>query len=120
MGDPDITQKKGIYDYIFSGDETTLSIRAFDANMKKTVYAQQKGFCKHCNEKFDIKDMQADHIIPWSKGGPTTVNNCQMLCAKCNNSKSARTERPQDVISCVICGKPLKKGTICEFCGTQN
>ncbi len=28
-----------------------------------------------------------DHIIPWSKGGKTTAENCQMLCIACNRSK---------------------------------
>jgi len=28
------------------------------------------------------------HITPWSKGGKTVVNNCQMLCRECNRTKS--------------------------------
>ena len=32
--------------------------------------------------------MQADHITPWAKGGKTTAENCQMLCADCNRCKS--------------------------------
>ena len=33
--------------------------------------------------------MQADHITPWSKGGKTIAENCQMLCADCNRRKGA-------------------------------
>ncbi|RKY53653.1 MAG: HNH endonuclease, partial [Candidatus Neomarinimicrobiota bacterium] len=33
---------------------------------------------------------QADHIIPWSKGGETTVENGQALCQRCNGSKGNR------------------------------
>lgn len=36
----------------------------------------------------DYKLMQADHITPWSKGGKTIPENCQMLCADCNRRKS--------------------------------
>lgn len=36
---------------------------------------------------FNITDMDADHILPWSKGGKTTPENCQMLCVACNRSK---------------------------------
>ncbi|WP_317362796.1 HNH endonuclease signature motif containing protein [Campylobacter helveticus] len=32
--------------------------------------------------------MEADHIIPWSKGGKTEKENCQMLCVECNRAKS--------------------------------
>lgn len=31
--------------------------------------------------------MHADHIVPWSKGGTTTADNCQMLCRDCNLKK---------------------------------
>ena len=39
-------------------------------------------------KKFAIEQMQADHITPWAKGGKTTAENCQMLCADCNRRKS--------------------------------
>jgi 5-methylcytosine-specific restriction endonuclease McrA len=32
--------------------------------------------------------MQADHITPWSKGGRTIAENCQMLCRRDNALKS--------------------------------
>jgi len=32
--------------------------------------------------------LHIDHIIPWSKGGETTLDNLQTLCEKCNLGKS--------------------------------
>ena len=32
--------------------------------------------------------MEADHIIPWSDNGKTTLDNGQMLCRSCNREKS--------------------------------
>ncbi|WP_258030645.1 HNH endonuclease [Campylobacter concisus] len=46
--------------------------------------------CVKCNEHFDISDMEADHITPWSEGGKTIAQNCQMLCKNCNRIKSNR------------------------------
>ena len=40
------------------------------------------------SKHFAIEEMQADHITPWSKGGKTVPENCQMLCADCNRRKS--------------------------------
>lgn len=32
--------------------------------------------------------LQLDHIVPWSKGGETTLENLQTLCERCNLGKS--------------------------------
>jgi hypothetical protein len=86
--DDDVTSKKGIYTYILTGDEKHLSIRSFSDSIKYKAYHNQNGMCAKCGEKFELKEMEADHITPWSKGGKTELENCQMLCVKCNRRKS--------------------------------
>jgi len=88
MEDEDVTKKSGIYEYVLTGNESKLSIRAFDKRAIRTAYELQNGICVKCQAKFELKEMQADHIIAWSKGGKTTQDNLQMLCTKCNNTKS--------------------------------
>jgi len=88
MEDEDVTKNSGIYEYLLSGDERHLSIRAFSPKIARAAFEQQSGVCPKCNKKFEIGDMQADHITPWSKGGKTLQDNCQMLCADCNRRKS--------------------------------
>ena len=88
MQDEDVTAKKGIYEYLLSGDERYLSIRAFTDNMKREAYERQHGICPICKEHFEINAMEADHITPWSQGGKTIAENCQMLCRECNRRKS--------------------------------
>ena len=86
----DITNQRGIYEYVLDGDERHLSIRKFSDKMARTAYERQKGVCPKCGKKYEIEQMQADHITPWSKGGKTVAENCQMLCADCNRRKSDR------------------------------
>lgn len=90
MANPEITKKSGIYFYVFDRKEKHLSLRAFDDITKRECYEQQKGLCALCGKAFELKDMDADHIKPWSKGGKTTPDNCQMLCRECNIKKSNR------------------------------
>lgn len=103
--DPYVTAKKGIFEYILGGKKSTklLQIRIFDEATKKTVYAQQtqqakiKGTsnCPLCalgssankTKMWKIGEMDADHVSAWSKGGATSISNCQMLCKTHNRSK---------------------------------
>lgn len=90
MMDDDITNKKGIYQYLLGGKEKFLNIRAFTDNQKRESYERQKGICVECKEHFDIKEMEADHITPWHEGGKTSSYNCQMLCKEDNRRKSGK------------------------------
>lgn len=88
MQDDDVTAKKGIYEYLLSGDEKYLNIRAFTQSMKRETYEKQEGICPICKKHFEIDEMEADHITPWCEGGKTNADNCQMLCKECNRRKS--------------------------------
>ena len=90
MQDQDVTKKSGIYCYVLDKDERNLSIRTFDDRMKRETYERQHGICVHCNEHFEIEEMEADHITPWHLGGQTIASNCQMLCRDCNRRKSGK------------------------------
>lgn len=84
MNDEDVQNKPGIYSYVFDHDERHLNLRTFDDNMKHEVYETQNGYCMLCNEYFKIEEMDIIQIVPWSQGGRTTIENCQILCKKCN------------------------------------
>ena len=90
MMDDDVTKKAGIYEYLLSGkdNEKVLNIRAFTESQKRTAFEKQNGICPICGKKFDITDMEADHITPWSLGGKTNPDNLQMICKSCNRTKS--------------------------------
>lgn len=107
-GDGYVKNRKGIWEYVLGGsvDAKLLDIRIFDEPTKKATYARQTkaaeaariSNCSLCVEGHDVNktkiwkadEMDADHVSPWSKGGSTSPENCQMLCKTHNRSKGNR------------------------------
>ena len=57
------------------------------------VLKRENQVCRSCGMPVADNDIHFDHIIPWSKGGPTEENNIQLLCGTCNRKKSAKFEK---------------------------
>jgi len=106
--DPYIKNRKGIFEYILGGvtDTKLLEVRIFDEATKKAVYTTQtataekkeKSNCSHCaighdankSKIWSFSEMDADHVAAWSKGGATSIKNCEMLCKTHNRAKGNR------------------------------
>jgi hypothetical protein len=86
MQDEEVTNKKGIFEYILTRNEKYLNLREFLPNQKREAYERQKGICPQCRKHFEIEEMQGHHVILWSKGGKTTAENCRMLCKPCHQN----------------------------------
>lgn len=54
-------------------------------DIQDRVWNRDGGKCVKCGSRERI---EFDHIIPFSKGGTNTYRNLQILCEKCNRSKS--------------------------------
>jgi hypothetical protein len=59
--------------------------RYISETTKKIVYSRDGGSCKCCGSS---SSLEYDHITPYSCGGSSDVSNIQLLCQKCNRSKS--------------------------------
>jgi 5-methylcytosine-specific restriction endonuclease McrA len=55
-------------------------------DIRLAVFERDGGRCAECGSNFDI---QYDHVIPFSMGGASTVENLQILCSDCNRLKGA-------------------------------
>jgi superfamily II DNA or RNA helicase len=63
--------------------------RRFFTRQEKRLMLQRQGYrCGICSIPIIERDAEADHIIPFSKGGPTSMDNGQALCISCNSRKS--------------------------------
>jgi 5-methylcytosine-specific restriction protein A len=49
------------------------------------------GICYHCKQKFPVKDLTMDHLIPIIRGGKSDRNNCVPSCKSCNTKKGYKT-----------------------------
>ncbi len=105
MKDDFVTNRKGIFEYVLGNCQDTklLNVRLFDKSTMRKVYQEQtekakaEGIsnCPYCaighdaNSKriWKLNEMDADHVTAWSKGGSTTIDNCQMLCKTHNRAK---------------------------------
>ncbi len=106
--DPCVKDKKNVFEYVLGGcnDSKILNVRVFDDNVKGRVYRRQteEAKAKHVSncplcacgndanrtKIWALNEMDADHVLAWSKGGATDESNCQMLCKTHNRAKGNR------------------------------
>ena len=103
-----VKNRRGIFEYILGGekDQKLLDVRVFDPRDAKKVYEKQTAAAKkkgvsncplcaigHTANRariWSLAEMDADHVTAWSKGGATSIKNCQMLCKTHNRAKGNR------------------------------
>ena len=91
IDDDEVTRPAGIYEYLLSGEEKHLSLRAFSKAVKRDVWIKQGKICFWCKKPIELEESHADHIKAWSKGGKTIESNCAVTCHKCNLLKGDKT-----------------------------
>jgi len=72
--------------------------RAFNEAERISIYRRDNGLCQMClaegkperESLVSWSEYQADHVIPHSKGGSTSLENAQLLCGYHNQQKSNR------------------------------
>jgi hypothetical protein len=103
-----VKSPRGIYEFLLGGEmqPQLLDIRLFEESAKRVAYEKQTASAKAAGESncplcalgndnnrmriYTQREMDADHVTAWSKGGSTDLSNLTMLCSTHNKSKGNR------------------------------
>jgi len=104
----------GLYEYVIPIAIRLLKVIR-EVYRKSVPYSKQNviardGMCMYCGSK-NLNDLTIDHVVPKSRGGRSTWENCVAACKHCNNKKGDRT--PSEAHMWLI--KQPKMPTIHEF-----
>lgn len=62
---------------------------------RAALFRRQRGLCNRCRRPLAWfrTPPECDHVVPWSRGGPTTLANLQLLCRPCHRAKTRAEAR---------------------------
>lgn len=58
---------------------------------KRVLFNRDNWKCQFCGEKLSPSLVTIDHVMPSSRGGPTSWQNCVTACKGCNKRKANKT-----------------------------
>lgn len=70
-------------------------------NIQHTLCDKQEGLCNVCEDYYNFKNFEADHVVPTAKGGISDDFNLQLLCGNYNWIKGKRLD--MDELSVALC-----------------
>jgi 5-methylcytosine-specific restriction endonuclease McrA len=75
---------------------------------RRNLFARDENRCQYCGHRFPMSELSLDHVVPRSRGGPTTWENVVCACVACNVKKGGRTP---DEAHMKLVKKPVKPKT---------
>jgi len=82
--------------FLPNDDEKNIKIkiirRVIAEELRNTIFKRDNYRCKLCGDT-NILNLVIDHLVPFSRGGVTEINNLQTLCKKCNREKGNKIDK---------------------------
>jgi 5-methylcytosine-specific restriction endonuclease McrA len=57
---------------------------------RRNLYRRDRNTCQYCGRRPGTSELSIDHVVPYSRGGRNTWENCVLACMKCNRKKGNR------------------------------
>ena len=57
---------------------------------RRNLYRRDEYRCQYCGSKPAQQELSIDHVLPRSRGGTSTWENCVLACMRCNRRKGSR------------------------------
>jgi 5-methylcytosine-specific restriction endonuclease McrA len=54
---------------------------------RHNIYVRDGNRCQYCGKRFQTSELSLDHVVPLSRGGPSTWENVVCACLPCNVRK---------------------------------
>ena len=58
---------------------------------RRNLFKRDRFTCQYCGAQPGTEELTIDHLVPRSRGGTTTWENCVLACVTCNKRKADRT-----------------------------
>ncbi len=80
---------------------------------RRALFLRDRYSCQYCGASPGSKELTIDHILPMSRGGKTSWENCVLSCVRCNSNKGCRT--PDEAgMALLRPAKPPKWTPLCD------
>jgi 5-methylcytosine-specific restriction endonuclease McrA len=60
---------------------------------RRNLFKRDHETCQYCGDQPGLDSLTIDHILPRSRGGTSTWENCVLACIECNKRKADRTPK---------------------------
>ena len=57
---------------------------------RRNLYKRDRNTCQYCGRRPGTAELSIDHVLPRSRGGLSSWDNCVLACMRCNRRKGSR------------------------------
>ena len=79
---------------------------------RRNLFKRDRNTCQYCGVQPGTAELTIDHVLPRSRGGVSSWENCVLACVRCNRRKADRTPREVGLQLAIEPGVPRWRPTM--------